>query len=208
MPLKTKHRGVEIEGTITHAAYDFFKVQIDSPYSDLRDGSYHDPEVPKKFWYVKDNQIKNLCRKEGKRLLVELYQAAFLFERERQALQKILLDAIEQGNEFYSRRDSHDSKIEQAFSIDLKGKARKITDPLEVEQLEDTRPYEEQRDFHILNRILLHTFFHHKPFMSRATLAQLIKRHFGITLVCPNRLEQFISERQQAKEGRQNNLEP
>lgn len=119
-------------------------MQIDQPYSDLRDGYINDlPEIPKKYWYAKDNQLTKRCRKEAKKLLVELYHATFLFEHERQALQRILVDAIEQGNEYYASRDTPNRDIDEAFGIDLKGRVRKITDPDELAQLEDTRPFEQ-----------------------------------------------------------------
>jgi hypothetical protein len=97
--LKTKYNGTKIVGHITFASFDLLQVEIDSPYSDLRDGYYNDfAEIPEKYWYVKDNRITKFCRNDAKKVLIELYQAAYLFDHERYATQKVLLYGIELGN--------------------------------------------------------------------------------------------------------------
>ncbi len=77
------------------------------------------------------------------------------------------------------------------------GKVRKITDYGELALMKDTRPFEEQRDFFILNRILDRLYFDYKVWIDRDVLTQLIKGCFGVSLVYPNRLEMIISERLQ-----------
>ena len=79
----------------------------------------------------------------------------------------------------------------------MNGKLRKITDPDELAQMKDTRCFEEQRDCFILNRILNRLDFDYEVGTNRDVLTQLIKRHFGISLVHPNRLEKVINERLQ-----------
>jgi hypothetical protein len=57
-------------GHITFVSFDLLQVEIDSPYSDLRDGYYNDfAEIPEKYWYVRDNQITTCCLKDAKKLL-------------------------------------------------------------------------------------------------------------------------------------------
>ena len=188
-------------GHITFAAFDLLQVQIDSPYSGLRDGYCNDfGEIPEKYWFVKDNQITNLCLKDAKKLLIELYQAAYLFDHERQAVQKALLNGIEAGNEHCANRDTP-SEIAEAYGIDLDGKVREITDPDELTPMKDTRPFEEQRDFFILNGILDRLYFDHKVWTNLGVVAQLVKKYFGVSLVYPSHLEKVINERLQKFQG-------
>jgi hypothetical protein len=202
--LHTSSKGTKIAGHITYVAHDFFQVEIDSPFSELRDGFIHDlTEVPKEYWYVQDGKITKDCRKEARRLLVELYRIASFFENERKAIQRILLDAIALGNEYYATLGTSDDEIAEAIAIDTKGRIRNITDPEMLALFKDTRSFEEQRDWHILNRFSYQVYFYHKqPIGSWATLATLIKRHYGVSLIYPDRLGEFISERLKENEGR------
>jgi 1,4-alpha-glucan branching enzyme len=54
---------MRVAGHMTFASFDLFQVEIDSPYSGLRDGYYNDfGGLPEKYWYVKGNQITKSCR--------------------------------------------------------------------------------------------------------------------------------------------------
>ena len=61
--------------------------------------------------------------------------------------------------------------------------------------MKDTRPFEEQRDYFILNRILDRLYFDYKVWIDRDVLTQLIKRYFGVSIMYPNRIEKIINER-------------
>ena len=196
--LQTTFKGMKVAGHINFVSFDLLQVEIDSPYSDLRDGYYNDfAEIPEKYWYVKDNGITEFCRRDAKKLLIQLYQAAYLFNHEPRTVQKALLHGIELGNEYYANKDASNKEIVEAYSIDQNGKVRKIADYGELALMKDTRPFEEQRDYFILNRILDRLYFDYKVWIDRDVLTQLIKGCFGVSLVYPNRLEMIISERLQ-----------
>ena len=196
--LQTSLKAMKILGHITHAAFDFFQVQIDLPFSDLRDGRVIDfPVFQKKHWYVREWQITKYCRKEADKVLMELYHAADFFQYKRQAMLKVLLYGIEQGNEYYANRSAPNNEIVEIYCLGQKGKVRRIIDADELAQRDDKRPAEEQRDFLILNRIARRLYFDHEVRTNPIVLATLIKRHFDISLICQNPLEQAITERLQ-----------
>ena len=120
--LKTSYKGTKIAGHITFVSFDLLQVEIDRPYSGLRDGYCNDfAEIPEKYWYVKDNRITEFCRRDAKKLLIELYQASYLFDHERRTVQKALLYGIELANEYYANKDASNSEIVEAYSIDQNG---------------------------------------------------------------------------------------
>jgi hypothetical protein len=80
-----------------------------------------------------------------------MYKAAFLFEHKRQALQKILVTAIDLENEYYANGNSNGTSVVEAVAIDAQGHVRKITDSEELE-IKGTMNPEQKRDWSILNR--------------------------------------------------------
>ena len=186
---------MSVQGHFSYLAPDLFQIESDSPFSGLRDGYFEClPELLAEYWYVRDSRITRKCQKEAKGLLRELYRAALLFKKKRSSLQKILLDAIEQGNEYYATLGSTNSEIDEAYGIDLKGQVRRIGAD-ELAKFEDTRSFEERRDFFILNRIASQCYFTFKTPIRRPVLAQLVERHFEVKLLCSDPVQQTISER-------------
>ncbi len=94
-----------------------------------------------------------------------------------------------------NNKDASYNEIVVAYSIDQNANVRKITDLDERAAMKDTRSFEEQRDYFILNRILDRLYFDYKVWIDRDVLTQLIKRYFGVSLMYPNRLETIINER-------------
>ena len=198
------HGCARIQGHLTYLASDLFQIESDSPFSGLRDGYFEClPELSAEYWYVRNGKITRKCQKEAKGLLRELYQAALLFEKQRSILQKILLDAIEQGNEYYSTLGTTNTEIDEAFGVDLKGHVRKIGAD-ELAKFKDTRSFEERRDFFILNRIVSQCYFSFKTPIRRPALAQLVEEHFDVKLLCSDPVEQEISwRRKETRKGGQ-----
>jgi hypothetical protein len=198
--ISAMHHKTSIRGHYTSIDFDHFEIEIDKPFSTLRDSYIHDlPEVSQMDWYFNDGHITKRCRNEAKKLLIELYKAALLFDHERQALKKILLDAMEQGHDHIADIFDPERVIDEAFGINLREQIQKTTDPDGLGRLKDDRPYEQQRDEFVLNRISYQVFFKHKVRVSRATLAQLIQMHFNVKLICSGQLDEGVSERQQTK---------
>ena len=191
------HGCARIQAHFTYLASDLFQIESDSPFSGLRYGYFEClPELSEEYWYVRDSNITRKCQKEAKALLRELYRVALLFEEQRKNLQKILLDAIEQGNEYYSTLGTTNTEMDEAFGVDLKGHVRKIRAD-ELAKFKDTRSFEERRDFFILNRIASQCYFTFKTPIRRPVLAQLVERHFEVKLQCSDPVEQEISRRRE-----------
>jgi hypothetical protein len=198
LKIKAKHNGVRITGRFLYVESNAFQIEITEPFAGISDGYFSEaPTIPEKYWYYRDNRITKLCLKEAKRLLTELYQVASFFERERKAIQRVLLSAIEKGNEHYAFIVTHDNKPVEGYAVYMKGNARAIPAE-ELAQHVDPRSPEEQRDFVILNGIQFSLFTEYNIFANRATVAHLIDKHFGIKLLHRDRLAEFISQRQES----------
>jgi hypothetical protein len=193
--VRVKSGGAKVQGHFTYLANDLFQIESDSPVEGMRDGCLHDlTDLPSKYSYVKEGSVTKECQKEAKTLLQEMYKAALLFERKRQVIQKILLDAIEKGNEQYAGLRRPENAIDEAFGIDLKGHVRKI-DTADLAQFKDSRTAEECRDFHILNRIAFRCHFEYKTTISHPLLAKLLEKNYGVSFIYSNVLEEIIFQR-------------
>lgn len=197
LKIRARHNGVHITGRFVFLEYNVFQIEITEPFSGIKDGCFTDlPQISEKYWYYKDDRITKLCLKEAKRLLIELYQVASFFDREQKAIQRVLLDAIEKGNESYAHYMSHpDHTPVEGYAIDRKGNVRTIPHE-ELAQHVDPRSPEEQRDFYILCSILFSALFiNNNVFANWANLSHLINKHFGIKLIHSDKLRKFISRR-------------
>lgn len=197
--LRIQYERVPIHGHITFADWDFYEVEIDNPFSNLRAGEVlYNPETPSEYWFVTENEITDECRRSAKFELIELYRQSYFFEKHLRQMRRILDESIERGSEYYNFITTHGkSPIELAILEEEK----KAVPNNGFSRAETERTLEEERDFDIISAFYKNKVIERIP-GSYLTWAKLIEKHFGMKLRLYNELEERRAKRLKENEGK------